>query len=146
MSLRVNRGRRAVLRLGAALAVGAVASAVAAQDARSTAAQDAARGWLALTDRLDALASWEGAGQKFRNAMPVDRWSFALKQVRQPLGAVVQRTVGATRFAKSLKGFPEGDYAIVVFRTSFAEKTLAQETVTLDRTGGGWRVIGYSIA
>ena len=79
--------------------------------------------------------------------MSVDRWTGGLQQVRAPFGALVQRTVVSTRFSRSLEGFPAGDYAIVVFRSSFAKKTTAQETVTLDREqGGAWRVVGYSIS
>jgi hypothetical protein len=141
------RGRRGALRAAAAVVLGMLAPTLAAQDARGVEAQAAARQWLALTDRGDASASWEAADGKFKAAMAVDRWTAALQQVRAPLGALVQRTVVSTRFAKALPGFPAGDYAIVVFRSSFARKTTAQETVTLDRDkGGSWRVVGYSIS
>jgi hypothetical protein len=79
--------------------------------------------------------------------MTADGWAAALQRVRAPLGALEQRTVVSTRFADALAGFPAGDYAIVVFRTSFAKTTAAQETVTLERDkDGAWRVVGYSIA
>ena len=140
-------GRRGVLRAAAALAMGALAPALFAQDARGAAAQSAARLWLALTDRGDAAASWEAADGKFKSAMTVGRWTAALQQVRGPLGALEQRTVVSTRFAPDLPGFPAGDYAIVVFRSSFAKKSATQETVTLDRDKGGtWRVVGYSFS
>jgi hypothetical protein len=139
-------GRRGALRAAVAVAVGALAPALAAQDARAFEAQAAARKWLALTDRDDAGAAWEAADPKFRAALPLDRWTDALKQVRGPLGAFDQRAVMSTRFTKALKDFPAGDYAIVVFRSSFAKKPVSQETVTLDRDSGGtWRVVGYAI-
>jgi hypothetical protein len=143
----IVRGRRGALRAAAAAALGLLAPPLVAQDVRATEAQAAARQWLAVTDRGDAAASWEAADAKFKSAMAVDRWTAALQQVRTPLGAIEQRTVVSTRFAKSLPGFPEGDYAIVVFRSAFAKRTTAQETVTLDRDSGGtWRVAGYSIS
>jgi hypothetical protein len=147
MMLALVGGRRGVLRAAAAMALGALAPPLAAQDARGVEAQAAARQWLALTDRADANASWEAADGKFKSAMSVDGWAAALLQVRGPLGALVQRTVVSTRFAEALPGFPAGDYAIVVFRSSFAKKTTVQETVTLDRDkGGAWRVVGYSLS
>lgn len=118
----------------------------AAQDPRASVAQNSARNWLALTDRGDADASWRAAGEKFRAAMPADGWAKALKQVRPPLGAATDRTILSTEFAKSFEGVPEGDYALLVFRSSFANKADARETVTLEREAdGNWRVIGYSI-
>jgi Protein of unknown function (DUF4019) len=40
----------------------------------------------------------------------------------------------------------EGDYALLLYRTSFANRTDARETVTLEREPDGtWRVIGYFI-
>ena len=112
---------------------------------RSALAQNAARDWLALADRLDGAASWNTAGARFRDAMPADRWTAALKQVREPLGALAARAVESTQFAKSFPGLPDGDYAIVVFRASFANRAVARETVTLEREGERWRVVGYSI-
>ena len=139
-------GRRGALRAAVAIAVAALAPGLAAQDARAIEAQFAARKWLALTDKGDASASWEAADAKFKAAMPAERWTAALKQARGPLGAFEQRAVTSTKFSKSLKDFPAGDYAIVVFRSSFAKKMVTQETVTLDRdSGGAWRVVGYSI-
>ena len=66
--------------------------------------------------------------------------------MRTPLGAFEQRAVVSTRFEKSFGGAPDGEYAIVVFRTSFANRTDAEETVTLEREADGmWRVVGYAI-
>ena len=50
----------------------------------------------------------------------------------------------ATQFRKSIPGAPDGEYAIVVFRTTFAKKLDARETLTLEHEpDGAWRVIGY---
>lgn len=146
MTAAIDRGRRALLGVAAGIAAGVVALPLAAQDARGAAAQSAAREWLLLTDPLDGAASWSAAGAKFRNASPVEGWSGALKRVRGPLGTVETRAVDSTRFAKSLPGFPDGDYAVVVFRSSFANKAVARETLTLEREGDIWRVVGYLIA
>jgi Protein of unknown function (DUF4019) len=146
MMAAVGRGRRTLLVAAAAIAAGVLPLSLAAQDARSAAAQNAAREWLVLTDRLDGAASWNAAGAKFRSASPVDRWTDALKQVRGPLGALATRAVDSTRFAQSFPGFPVGDYAMIVFRTSFANKTVSRETITLEREGDAWRVVGYAIA
>jgi hypothetical protein len=146
MTRRHDDRRRALVRALGAAAVAAIASPVLAQDPRSALVQSAARDWLALTDRVDGAASWKAAGARFRNAIPADDWTKALKQVREPLGALATRAVDSTRFEKSFPGLPDGDYAIIVFRTSFANKASARETITLEREEGAWRVVGYLIA
>jgi hypothetical protein len=117
-----------------------------AQDPRGTIAQKEARSWLELTDRGDTLASWSAAGKQFQNAISADKWADSLKQVRPPLGALVERTMLSTQFTTSFPGAPDGDYVLVLFRSSFANKIDSRETVTLEHEADGtWRVIGYLI-
>jgi hypothetical protein len=129
----------------AAFAVGPGATGVAsAQDPRAAEVQRAAREWLELTDRFDGIGSREAAGKRFKAAMTADQWSLALRRERSPLGKLEQRTLLQTLFEKSFDGLPEGDYALVSFRSAFANRPDARETVTLEREADGrWRVIGY---
>ena len=120
--------------------------AALAQDAQTSTVQSIARAWLALTDRDDAAASYETAGTKFKSTMTRDRWIETLAQERAPRGAVERRSVFKTDFVMSFPGAPEGNYAIVLFRTSFATRSDSSETVTLEREpDGNWRVVGYFI-
>ena len=70
-----------------------------------------------------------------------------MQKARTPLGALDQRTIFETTFDKVLPdGGPEGEYALVMYRTAFAKKADSVETVTLEREKDGvWRVIGYFI-
>ena len=123
-----------------------VAGIAVAQDPKATEAQAAARNWLALADRSDAQASWSAAGKKFQAAMSAAGWADALAKVRTPLGEMKSRTISQTGFRKTFQDVPEGDYAVIVYVTSFANKVRGQETVTLERESDGkWRVLGYSI-
>ena len=142
------RTRRAVARALVVLvvAVAAIPAPALAQDPQSTLVQKVARDWLALIESQGAPASWSAAGSKFKQAMTADRWGESLQQAKDPLGALEQRTMLATSFSKTFPGGPDGEYALVQFRTSFAKKTDASETVTLEREADGmWRVIGYAI-
>jgi Protein of unknown function (DUF4019) len=137
--------RRKLLFAFVALAV-AAALPVRAQDARTSEVQDAARSWLALTDHLDADGSWAAAGGEFRRALPEKDWARSLDASRKPLGANQQRTLASTRFVQQVPGAPPGDYALVTFRSSFANRDFARERVTLKHTPNkGWRVVGYTI-
>lgn len=122
------------------------ADAALAQDPRATAAQAAARDWLALTDRGDALASWNAASKKFRAALPLPGWIAALRKERAPLGALRSRTAVKASFQNSLPGIPNGDYARVAYATSFAKRTQGHESLTLEHDADGkWRVVGYFV-
>jgi hypothetical protein len=137
------RALRALL----ALAIGLLcAGPLAAQDPRASLVQETARAWLADTDRGNAAQSWKNAGKQFRSAITVERWAESLKRARMPLGALSQRAQLRTQFRKNIPGLPDGEYAIVLFRTTFAKKMDARETLTLEHEPDGtWRVIGYLI-
>lgn len=137
--------RRAALAMLAALAASSIAPASLAQDPRALQAQEAAREWLALADRQDADAARSAAGAKFRDALAADRWRDALRSVRGPLGEVTQRTAVSTQLTRTLSGQPDGDYALVAFRTSWSRKPVGRELVSLEYESGRWRVIGYVI-
>jgi hypothetical protein len=117
-----------------------------AQDPRASEAQAVALTWLALTDANDAQASWAAAGAKFRNAITIERWKEGLSQLRVPLGATQRRTLHEATFARVIPGLPEGDYALLRFRTLFSGKPDAEESVTLERdSAAAWQVVGYVI-
>jgi hypothetical protein len=118
-----------------------------AQDPRASGAQAAARQFLLLTDRGDAKASWDAAARQFQDAITPQRWAQALASVRKPLGEVVDRALLSTRFVRTLPGSTkEGDFAVLLYRTSFAKRTNGSESVTLERgVDGAWRVVGYLI-
>ncbi|HZQ60782.1 MAG TPA: DUF4019 domain-containing protein [Casimicrobiaceae bacterium] len=117
-----------------------------AQDPREIEVQNAARQWLALTDKLDAEGAWKAAGEKFRNNISAADWAKALPTYREPFGAVQQRAAISTSFRNDLPGAPDGQYALLQFRTAFAKKSEGHESVTLElESDGKWRVIGYFI-
>ena len=147
MRVAADARRRRVLAAAAAVVLGLFFPSASAQDPRASAAQNAARAWLAITDRQDAARSYAAAGARFREAMTAERWAAALKKVREPLGTLERRTVVGTRFEKAVKGFPPGDYVVMQFRSTFAKRTITLETVTLERDASGtWRVIGYVLS
>jgi hypothetical protein len=102
--------------------------------------------WLELTDRGDAVASWQAAASLFRRAVSQDQWKQSLAAAREPLGAVTSRQLGNARAATELPGAPDGEYVVFQFTTTFEHKRTATETVTPMRDSDGeWRVSGYFI-
>ena len=114
------------------------ATAVAARD---EAVATAAREWLELGDAADWQSAFDAAGATFREANTVAGWTAASHQVRSPLGDVIKRELASVRYLNAPpKGFQE-----VVFRTEFANRAGATETVTLVKEEGGWKVVGILI-
>jgi hypothetical protein len=141
--LRLGVGIRALLTIVfVALATALPASA---QTGPTSAAQSA-REFLAITDRDDGKASWDVAGQQFRDGVTKVKWSEMLRATRAPLGAVKSRKLESTEFMDAFPGAKRnGSYALLTFRTQFAARE-AVETITLEREADGlWAVIGYFI-
>jgi hypothetical protein len=109
-------------------------------------ARDAAKQWLALVDAGNFASSWDTAAGYFKTAVIKEKWQDSLNAVRTPLGAVVSRTFKSAKPAKTLPGAPDGDYVVLQFDTSFANKKTAVETIVpMLEKDGTWRVSGYFI-
>jgi hypothetical protein len=108
------------------------------------AAVDAARAWLSLVDGEQYEESWENAAQLFRGAVEKEQWTQVMTSMRKPFGKNLSRTLKSKRYRTSLPGAPDGEYVIIQFKASFANKKAAIETITpmLD-PDGQWRVSGY---
>lgn len=102
---------------------------------------DAARQWLVLVDQGRWEESYRETGAAFRKLNTAQAWAAASERVRAPLGAMLSRTLLSQ---ENLPAPPDG-YEVVKFRTRFAAKAEAVETVTLERENGRWRVVGATI-
>jgi hypothetical protein len=109
-------------------------------------AVDAANRWLVSADAGDGAATWDQAASAFQTAVSKADWSTALKQARQPLGAVTSRKVVSSEFKRSLPGAPDGEYVVIQYDTQFEHKAHAVETVVPMRArDGSWKVSGYFV-
>jgi hypothetical protein len=139
-----NPRRRALVTLAVASLVGA--APVRAQDPRTSVVAAAARDWLALVDRGDVKVARARAAAKFRDALSEDAWFAGLASQRNPRGSIVQRSLQGTRFERAVPGAPDGEYAVLLYRSAFEKLAVGAETVTLERERDGvWRVVGYTI-
>lgn len=110
--------------------------------AEATTAETSARQWLALLDQGRWADSYRLTGSAFQRLNTLAVWTAASERVRAPLGAVVSRTLLSN---EDMPAPPHG-LQVVKFRTSFANKADAVETVTLDREGDSWRVVGVYVS
>jgi hypothetical protein len=107
-------------------------------------APTAGQNWLSLLDDQMYAESWNQAGSMFRDQVPQQQWTEALKKSRAPLGSLVSRTASRVQLTTSLRGAPDGEYAIIHFTTSLQNKSIT-ERLTLVKEDGRWRVAAYAI-
>ena len=66
--------------------------------------------------------------------------------MRKQTGALNTRELESAQPAHQLPGVPDGDYVVIVYRSSFTAAPVATETVTPMRNADGrWRVAGYFV-
>lgn len=118
-----------------------LARAAQAPAAAEPAAAQAARQFLALVDAGNWDASWAATAGSFRSLNTVEVWRSASESGRVPLGRVLSRSLAGEEGIPA----PPFGYQLVRFRTDFANRAAATETLTLAREGESWRVAGYII-
>jgi hypothetical protein len=109
-------------------------------------ADAAAQKWLALIDAGNYSETWKEASAIFRGAVTEPGWENSMNTFRQPLGDLVSRKLKSAQHMTELPGAPDGQYVVMQFETSFANKKSAIETVTfMLEKDGQWKSAGYFI-
>lgn len=110
------------------------------------AVESAARAWFELVDGGKYKESWETSSALFKTKTPEAEWIKSITEIRAPRGAMTARYMATAGVAKSMSGFPDGEYVVLQFYATFAEKGLAMETVTLAKTAeNAWQIADYAI-
>lgn len=118
----------------------------ASPSAKEAAAVRAAEDFLALVDQGRYGKSWDVAADLLVSRVPKKEWKRTLAGIRPPFGKLTRRAVMSHQFMTSAPGAPDGEYVMILFSTSFANKSAAMETVTtVLEDDGTWRVAGYFI-
>jgi hypothetical protein len=121
------------------IAAGAVA------DEREDAAGVAALEWLTALDRGQYEVTWNEAAPLFKVQVDKEQWVKTASGVREPLGKLHSRTLKSATYSTNLPGAPDGEYVVLQFDSSFANKASAVETITPMLADGVWRVSGYFV-
>ncbi|MGH7950619.1 MAG: protein kinase domain-containing protein [Limisphaerales bacterium] len=112
----------------------------------NAAAISAAQKWLALIDAGNYSESWKQASAIFQGGVTESAWENSMNTFRKPLGGLVSRKLSSAQRMTELPGAPDGQYVVMQFETSFANKKSAIETVTFDlEKDGEWKSSGYFI-
>jgi Protein of unknown function (DUF4019) len=110
------------------------------------AAESAALTWLGALDAGDYPTTWKTASSYFKEHISAANWAAAAASARGSVRALQSRRLTSATLMHTMPGAPDGDYVIIVFKTSFAGKAEAIETVTpMKDVDGTWHVSGYYI-
>ena len=109
-------------------------------------AQKQADAWVKVVDEGKYAESWEKASPLFQQSVTQAQWEQAARQVRDPLGELKSRELNKAEYTTTLPKAPEGEYVVVEYTASFANRDNATETVILSKTEeDGWATVGYFI-
>jgi hypothetical protein len=115
----------------------------------------AAENWLALVDAGDYAQSWNQTSSLSKSSIQT-RWLFkpgsselqlrsGLAALQKQFGRAVSRNLKSKEYAEELPYYPEGEYVVLKYETSF-ERYNGVETVTLMKEkDGAWRVSSYGV-
>jgi hypothetical protein len=107
--------------------------------------QSAAK-WLTLVDSRNYQPSWASAAEIFKTSISAAQWEQTIAAVRDPIGELIRRELVEQQFATQMPALPDGQYLIIQYKSTFANKAQAIETVTVMKDPDGyWRVAGYFI-
>ena len=101
--------------------------------------------WLKIIDADNYDKGWIYASEYLKNAVPKDSFRQTLQGVRSPLGSMKNRVLAASEYTTSLPGSPDGEYVVMKYKTEFAKKANAVETLISKKEDGHWKVAGYYI-
>jgi hypothetical protein len=122
-----------------------VTKSAAERRTREKDARAAAEAWLGLIDSADYAAAYAAEPSRLRAAIAEGQFVRSMQGRRQPFGRVLSRKFIGAAFTRKMTGAPDGHYESILFRTSFAHKSVAAERVILSQESDGWRVVDYRV-
>jgi hypothetical protein len=119
-------------------------------DERDPAAQKAARaeadGWLKLIDAGKLVESWHALAPFLKQQVTQQDWIASGVEMRRSLGKPRSRSQLSLMETRTIPNGPAGHYVVVEYRSKFARRPLAFESVTeMLCDDGKWRVAGYGV-
>jgi Protein of unknown function (DUF4019) len=109
------------------------------------AAERQALGFLGYLDHGRYADSYAYTGMLIRAQLDRDAFAKQLEKARAGVGALMSRELINATYSTTVPGAPEGQYVVLNYGASFANRQQAEETLTLAFAKGYWRVSGYYI-
>jgi Protein of unknown function (DUF4019) len=114
--------------------------------AEEVAAERQALGFLGYLDHGRFADSYAYTGMLIRAQLDRDAFAAQIEKTRAGTGALQSRDLIDASYATTVPGAPEGQYVVLHYRSSFANRPdEVVETLTLAFAKGYWRVSGYYV-
>jgi hypothetical protein len=113
--------------------------------AEEQAAERQALGFLGYLDQGRYADSYAYTGMLIRTQLDRDAYATQIAKTRAGVGTLQSRELVDAGYTTTVSGAPEGQYVILHYQASFANRPDAVETVYLGLAKGYWRVDGYNI-
>mgnify|MGYP001181025233 CR=1 FL=1 len=115
-----------------------------AGDKLDAVAVSVAESFLDLIDHQDYQASWEQGSFMLQREFSPQEWRRELEPIRPLFGTPLSRSLIVLRQRERHPGYPDGQYALISFESTFSQKAQAVETLLLVKEPDGeWRVLRY---
>ena len=122
-----------------------VSKSLAEKRSREKEARASAEEWLSQIDAANYAGAYAAEPPRLRAATTPEQFVRSMESRRQPFGHVLSRKFIGSAFTRKLTGAPDGQYESILFRTSFAHKSVAAERVILSQGSDGWSVVDYRV-
>jgi Protein of unknown function (DUF4019) len=109
------------------------------------AAERQALGFLGYLDHGRYADSYAYTGMLLRAQADRDSFTTQIEKARGGTGALQSRELIDASYSTSVPEAPEGQYVVLHYHASFANRQDAVETLTLAFAKGYWRLVGYYI-
>jgi hypothetical protein len=107
-------------------------------------AKKAADAWLKLVDAGNYQESWNQFAGIVKPRVSEEKWAEEAAALRKTLGPMTSRNFASAKYSTSLPGAPDGQYVVILYHSSFANKQSAiEQVVPMLDTDGQWRISGY---
>ena len=114
--------------------------------AEEVAAERQALGFLGYLDNGRYADSYQYTGMLIRAQVDAPSFAAQIEKARTGTGALQARELMDAAYSTSVQGAPAGgEYVVLHYHASFANRPDAVETLTLALNKGYWRVSGYYI-
>jgi len=113
--------------------------------AEEQAAERQALGFLGYLDHGRFADSYAYTGMLIRSQLDREAFASQVEKARAGTGVVQSRELIDAGYTTTVPGAPEGQYVVLHYHSSFANRPDTVETLTLAFAKGYWRVSGWYI-
>jgi hypothetical protein len=121
----------------------ALSQSAQAISADEQSAREAALRWLALIDSGHYRQAFEEQPRRIKAASTGVDYFVKWMETRVPLGRARTRAFYKVVAYHNARGWPDGNYQQIIFKTSFERKAVGWEKVILTKETGRWEIGNY---